>query len=50
MNILQQITETLKLMGATPETVTRPDGTTEIKVNAPIINNERIASNEKTEN
>lgn len=49
MNILQQITETLKLMGATPETVTRPDGTTEIKVNAPIISGNG-GTNEKAEN
>ena len=47
MNITTLIMENLKAMGANPEQVTRPDGSTEIRVNAPIINDQRTANNEK---
>lgn len=49
MNITTLIMENLKAMGARPEQVTRPDGSTEIKVNAPIIGGNG-GNNEKTEN
>ena len=38
MNAINQISSILTAMGAKPEPVTRPDGETVIKVNAPIIN------------
>lgn len=47
MNITTLIIENLRAMGANPEQVTRPDGSTEIRVNAPTIDNERIGNNEK---
>lgn len=47
MNITTLIIENLRAMGANPEQITRPDGETVIKVNAPAINNERIGNNEK---
>lgn len=37
MNATEQITAILAAMGAKPETITRPDGETVIKVNAPAI-------------
>ena len=37
MNAIKQITDILTAMGAKPETITRPDGETIIKVNAPTI-------------
>ena len=46
VTLLKQITETLFLMGANPKQVTRPDGTTEIKINAPRADSERIGNNE----
>lgn len=50
MQAITAINNILSAMGANPETVTRPNGETVIKINAPVINNERITSNEKTEN
>ena len=50
MNITTLIIENLRAMGANPQQVTRPDGSTEIKINAPRADRERIATNEKTEN
>jgi hypothetical protein len=50
MNITTLIIENLRAMGATPEQITRPDGSTEIKINAPRADRERIGNNEKTEN
>lgn len=47
MNALQEITNILKAMGANPEQVTRPDGETVIKVNAPTLTG---GNNEKAEN
>ena len=47
MNITALIIENLRAMGANPEKVTRPDGSTEIKVNAPTVTG---GNNEKTEN
>ena len=41
MDITKLIIENLRAMGANPEQVTRPDGSTEIKVNAPAIDSER---------
>lgn len=38
MNAIKAITDVLTAMGAKPETITRPDGQTIIKVNAPAIN------------
>lgn len=40
MNAINQITGILKSMGATPETITKSNGETVIKVNAPIIKQE----------
>lgn len=37
MNAINQITGILAAMGTKPETITRPDGETIIKVNAPTI-------------
>ena len=37
MNAIKQITDVLSAMGAKPETITRPDGETVIKINAPAI-------------
>ena len=37
MNAIKQITGILSAMGARPETITRPNGETVIKVNAPTI-------------
>lgn len=37
MHAINQITSILTAMGAKPETITRPDGETIIKVNAPTI-------------
>ncbi len=48
MQAIKQITEILTAMGAKPETIVNRTGETVIKVNAPIINNERIGNNEKT--
>ena len=50
VNAINQITDILTAMGAKPETIVNSTGETIIKVNAPIINNERIGKNEKTEN
>lgn len=50
MQAINQITNILSAMGANPEQITRPDGTTEIKINAPRADRERIGTNEKTEN
>lgn len=50
MNTATLIIENLRAMGAKPETIVNSTGETVIKVNAPIINNERIGNNEKTEN
>jgi hypothetical protein len=40
MNAINQITSILQAMGATPETITKSNGETVIKINAPIINKE----------
>lgn len=40
MNALNQIMDTLRAMGANPETITNADGETVIKVNAPEIKKE----------
>ena len=40
MNAIKAITDILSAMGATPETITRPNGETIIKVNAPTIKEE----------
>ena len=45
MNITTLIIENLRAMGANPEQVTRPDGSTEIKVNAPKINETKEGKN-----
>ena len=37
MNAIKQITDILRSVGAQPETITRPDGETVIKINAPQI-------------
>ena len=50
MNIITLIIENLRAMGANPERITRPDGSTEIKINAPRADRERSGNNEKTEN
>ena len=41
MNVTTLIIENLRAMGANPQQVTRPDGSTEIKVNAPKITEKR---------
>ena len=41
--------ENLRAMGAKPETIPGAAGETIIKINAPILNNERIANNENNE-
>lgn len=38
MDAINAITSILTAMGATPETIKRPNGETVIKINAPIIN------------
>lgn len=43
MNAINQITSILSAMGAQPETITRPNGETVIKVNAPQIKKEEDA-------
>ena len=48
--VIKQITDTLSLMGAKPQTSTTDTGETIIKVNAPILNDKRISEDEKTEN
>ena len=45
MNAIKQITDVLSAMGAKPETITRPDGETVIKINAPQIKKEEDAKN-----
>ena len=45
MKALQEIKNILSAMGANPA----PVSDSEIKINAPIINNERIGNNENTE-
>lgn len=50
MNITTLIIENLRAMGAKPEQITRPDGSTEIKINAPVINGGKVKQNEKTKN
>lgn len=37
MQAIRAITETLQAIGARPETITRPDGETVVKVNAPTV-------------
>jgi hypothetical protein len=41
MQAITAITNVLIAMGANPETVTRPNGETVIKINAPVINNDQ---------
>lgn len=43
---IKEITEILTAIGAKPERITRPDGSTEIKINAPKINGENGGTNE----
>lgn len=47
MNITKLIVENLRAMGADPEQVTRPDGSIEIKINAPRADGDE---NEKAKN
>ena len=40
MTVIKAITDLLTAMGAQPETITRPNGETVIKINAPQIKKE----------
>lgn len=50
MNAANEIINILSAMGANPAPVKNQNGDIEIKINAPVINNERFGKNEKSEN
>lgn len=49
MNAIRAISDILTAMGAQPETITRPNGATVIKINAPEIKKEESAKHGKNE-
>lgn len=49
MNAANEIIKILSAMGANPETKTNATGKTVIKINAPIMNNERNGNNDRVQ-